>query len=444
MSIIRSAVLTAVLLASTALPIQALQANDRQGQISNPSPATGEEAFNEIQHLLRMVSDPWGEGGEIISLAHAQAMVREDEAVLMMAPSVRETYMVVLRRGAVRWYRADVSGNQLFAAARHLRGQLDGPQAILHRGPDPVVDARETYDRLTAWAVYSRLLGPVEATLQGASRVTVIAAGAVQHLPFSALVTAPPEGEDSDPSALRATAWLGDRHVFVSAPSLSQWRQSRSTPQTSGPHFYIGFGDPVPPQPDATALSRLPQTRTEVLQVAGLFSADRQTIRLGDQASEQSVKSENLERATILHFATLGLAAGRVPLPDGPALVLTPSATEDGWLTSGEVARLQLTADFVIASGCSTYGEMADAFLRAGARSGLAVDGAVSDEVAAEFVTALVTAAIEETNGDYVRAFQRARAKLRARPDNRYAHPAAWAQFGLFGDPPIARPDTAR
>jgi CHAT domain-containing protein len=192
------------------------------------------------------------------------------------------------------------------------------------------------------------------------------------------------------------------------------------------------------------AFNRLPETRTEIMQVAGLFSADRQTVRLGDQASEQSVKSEGLERATILHFATIGLAEGRVPTLDGPALVLAPSASEDGWLTSGEVARLQLTADFVIASGCNTYGAMADAFLRAGARSGLAVDGAVSDEVAAEFVTTLVTAAIEETNGDYVRAFQIARAKLRARPDNRYAHPAAWAQFGLFGDPPIARPDTAR
>ncbi len=165
--------------------------------------------------------------------------------------------------------------------------------------------------------------------------------------------------------------------------------------------------------------------------MAGLFSADRQTVRLGDQASEQSVKSEGLERATILHFATIGLAEGRVPTLDGPALVLAPSASEDGWLTSGEVARLQLTADFVIASGCNTYGAMADAFLRAGARSGLAVDGAVSDEVAAEFVTTLVT-------------FQIARAKLRARPDNRYAHPAAWAQFGLFGDPPITQPAAVR
>ncbi len=444
MPMIRSAALTALLLTSAALPIQGLQANDSQGQISSFSPATGEEAFNEIQHLLRTLSNPWGEGGEIISLIDAQAMVREDEALLMIAPSERGTYVVVLRRDGVQWHRADVSNDQLSTAARHLRGELDGSQGATHRGPDPVVDMRESFDRLTAWTVYSRLLGPLEATMQGARRVTVIASEAAQSVPFSALVTAPPEGEDSDPVALRATSWLGDRHVFASAPSLSQWRKARSSTQAARPHFYVGFGDPALPQSGALAYNRLPQTRTEIMQVAGLFSADRQTVRLGDQASEQSVKSEGLERATILHFATIGLAEGRVPTHGGPALVLAPSASEDGWLTAGEVASLQLTADFVIASGCSTYGEMADAFLHAGARSGLAVDGAVSDEMAAEFVTALVAAAIEETDGDYVRAFQIARAKLRARPDNRYAHPAAWAQFGLFGDPPIAQPHTAR
>ncbi len=135
MSIIRSAVLTAVLLASTALPIQALQANDSQGQISSSSPATGEEAFNEIQHLLRTVSDPWDEGGEITSLVDAQAMVREDEALLMIAPSERGTYVVVLRRDRVRWHRADASSEQLSAAVRQLRGELDESKATTHRGP---------------------------------------------------------------------------------------------------------------------------------------------------------------------------------------------------------------------------------------------------------------------------------------------------------------------
>jgi CHAT domain-containing protein len=138
------------------------------------------------------------------------------------------------------------------------------------------------------------------------------------------------------------------------------------------------------------AQTPLPETADELCAVAKALGAlgspggETETVWLGARATEANLKalsrSGKLARYRVLHFSTHGpLADESEAIPNTgaePALLLSPPKVDatreqleedDGLLMASEVAQLELDADWMVLSACTTAaGEKGDAEALAG------------------------------------------------------------------------------
>ena len=426
-----------------------------------------------------------------LSLQEAQAMLREDEAVLMVVPGEFGTHVMALTREGLQWHRADIDAKAVGEAVSHLRAQLDPSglsRATMLGTAQPRKDAG--YDRTAAWELYAALVRPVEASLAGKGHLFVAADGALASLPFGVLVTRQPEADrdDADPAVLRGTPWLSDAFALVQIPSLQSlaWlRAYNQRPKRQAAMTFAGFGDPLLggtaatrgsrgvslPVTDATRLTgigvsdagaplmdpaalrklaRLPGTRRELEAMRQTLGAAQSSLRMEAAMTEAAIRSADLSRTRILHMATHGLTAGESGARAEPGLVFTPPAKasneDDGYLAASEVLALDLTStDWVILSACNTAassgnpGEtglsgLARAFFYAGAPSLLASHWPVDDAVAAQLTVDVVRRA-QQSGTSKAQALQASMQAIRNDPAHpEWAHPAAWAPFALVGE----------
>jgi CHAT domain-containing protein len=130
-----------------------------------------------------------------------------------------------------------------------------------------------------------------------------------------------------------------------------------------------------------------------------------------------------------------------------PALVLTPpklplEPSDDGLLTSSEIAQLKLNADWIILSACNTaagknikssaLSGLARAFFYAGARSLLVSNWPVYSDAAVQLVSEIFVA--RRSGLSKSEALRRAELALIDDPsqeDN--SSPSVWAPFSLVG-----------
>jgi CHAT domain-containing protein len=225
-------------------------------------------------------------------------------------------------------------------------------------------------------------------------------------------------------------------HTLASAPSIGVLRytaeKKRRVVSAKRPHL-LAIADPRPPA--GAGLGALPGARSEVRRIGRGFPASRRTLLLADQASEANVKRLGPGQ-TILHFAVHGVVHDGRPLDS--ALILSAGGGEDGWLKASEAFGLDLRADLVVLSGCSTglgkvTGDgilgLARAFLYAGTPTVVVSQWDVSD-VATAFLMDHFYAELRAGQSK-ARALRHAQlATLR-----RYRHPALWAAFSLAGEP---------
>jgi CHAT domain-containing protein len=157
----------------------------------------------------------------------------------------------------------------------------------------------------------------------------------------------------------------------------------------------------------------------------------------------------------VISFATHGLVAGEVDTVE-PALVLTPPAVggpqDDGLLTAGEIAALNLNAEWVLLSACNTaagrvqardgsvqsesFSGLARAFFYAGARNLLVSHWPVVSPAAVRLTTSTFDALAENATLTRATAFQRAVLSILDDPDATDAmlHPRYWGPFTLLGN----------
>ncbi len=146
--------------------------------------------------------------------------------------------------------------------------------------------------------------------------------------------------------------------------------------------------------------SPLPGSLLEVKNIARFVNGT--TVIQGQDVSESKIKSLSvsgkLAQYRMIHFATHGLVVPSTP--ELSAIVLSwekESASEDGYLRMGEIAKLKLKADFVNLSACETglgkiYGGegvvgLSQAFLIAGANALSVSLWQVDDSSTAAFMT---------------------------------------------------------
>lgn len=441
-----------------------------------------------------------------IDMARTQASLGADEALLLMLPADGAMQVFVVTDKGQQWQRVGALA-EIEAMTARLRCRTD--EATCSKSEAMLVaqieDVRETgqiddyyprYDRGAAWQLYQQLLGPFETLLKGKSVIYVNAIGPVAALPLAALVTAPPEGDANagDAETLQATPWLGNRHAFVTLPSVSALALPRRAGRTEDGGL-VGYGAPVLTGSDGgnrsadgskrrrggnaplraasyfgpagqgglrvdveklRQLTALPGTERELKQIAAALGGKSDGVHLGNAATEGAVKRDTaLPGASVVVFATHGLLPGEMGQAAEPGLVLTPPRTaseqDDGLLTASEAAALSLSARWVILSACNTataegggsaeaLSGLARSFLYAGADSLMASHWRVADDASA--VLTVRTLSTNRSGQSQARSLQAAMTAIRAGKDEtgqpvpgwqpQWAHPSAWAPFTLI------------
>jgi CHAT domain-containing protein len=401
-----------------------------------------------------------------LALHEARSLLGPGEAALLFVPSEFGTHAMAVTSEGLEWHRSDMTADEVADAVNSLRASLD-------QAPQEGGGYAASFDRKLSHRLYTELLAPLEGALEGKDHLFVASGGALTSLPLAVLVTEPPVGDDTDPQALRDTAWLDKKFALVQIPSLQslqflrQMQQSGDSDAVRQP--FIGFGDPdlegryVPGErrsgagysevtsgsagTDGTvladvdrlrALPKLTATSGELTQMANALLSD---LRLGERrsfivtegrATEAAVKEADLSNTRVLAFATHGLLAGQEGAAE-PGLVFTPPKTQeeasvldDGLLTASEITALDLNAEWVILSACNTAagGEpgapglsgLARAFFYAGAKSLLASHWPVLDEVAPRISvqTLKPTPANDNENAEQLAQLTRAQSFARA------------------------------
>lgn len=367
-----------------------------------------------------------------------QQVLADDEALISFYFGRFDGYVSVVRKGVpIKIARLGVSAGQLETEVNKLREALE-PQAAMISDIPP-------FDLKRAYALYEKLLKPVEDAWKPAKNLIIVTNGALGLLPLSLLPTAPADITTNDEplfSSYRAVPWLARTHAVSLVPSASALLTLRHLPPPkAGRKELIAFGDPVfseaaakaseqttkvadasavtrgvplkrrsSPQvegvdsADLSILPQLPDTADELRSIALALKADpTEALHLGKDANEQAVKSLDLSGFKVLAFATHGLVPGELDGLTQPALALSAPAVAgvsgDGLLTMEEILTLKLDADWVVLSACNTgagagagaeaASGLGRAFFYAGTKALLVTNWSVHSQSARQLVTDL-------------------------------------------------------
>lgn len=435
---------------------------------------------------------------ETMDIGTPYELLKPAEALLMIVPTELSTQVLYFTNGNHQWKRTSATPDEITGAVRRLLWDVGAP----NDASQPEIDGWMTevkdegaypYSFAQAKFLYDQLFAGLD--LDGIEHIFVVADGPIGGLPLGILVSDVPKGRSGDPETLRHAKWLSDRFSFSVLPSLqtlSFLRKHRASVDGANFSEFIGIGDPVLDgqanrrgsssqrrgkstvrtqspktfRDGATAessdeidlatlrsMARLPGTAEELTNLWQTFGEPEESLFLSEQATETTVKSRALD-ANIVAFATHGLLAGEIGGTVEPGLVLTPpvraSSEDNGYLSSSEIATLDINANWVILSACNTAASdgsagssglsgLARSFFYAGAQNLLVSHWPVRDDVAAR----LTVRTVELTRGDNPitrsAALRQAMKEIRVdsfadSANDTWAHPNAWAPFSLVGD----------
>lgn len=435
-----------------------------------------------------------------LPLEQAQALLQADEALLVwveaaVAPG-KSVLLVIRPHQPPALHELEVNRDVLQQA---LFNPTDGLQSALH-------DPQKPFNLPLAHGLYQQLLAPAAAELAGVRHIIAVLDGSLQNLPLHLLVKTQPtvNGVASDHDYASAD-WLARHYAFSYLPAVHSLADLRltdaSNPQAQAHERnpFVGFGDPLlagdklqlaslfrgmdtdtrrggveflaTPALLRDNLPRLPDTATEIQAIAHLLDANPQTsVYLAANATETRLKQLNqqgeLKRARVISFATHALLPGDSDdstQPHEAGLVLTPppqaSPDDDGYLSSSEIATLQLDADWVLLSACNTgtlaqeethqgLSALSRAFFMAGTHSVLASHWPVESHTTEQLMTGLFSQLRANRSLRRAEALRQSMVAVLETPgecgwlcwlglqDTAYptAHPAYWGPFVVLGE----------
>lgn len=313
----------------------------------------------------------------------------------------------------------------------------------------------------------------------GTKRLIIVAEGALQYVPFSALpdpfaqktANQGKSIEPFDPVPLTVNYETVNLYSASILPVLRKEIRERA-PATKA---VVVFADPVfdrydarvklskiataPPHPPPAAwqqntirlrifgndltIPRLPFTRQEAEAITSAAPPGDYLQVLDFRANLEMVLSAELNRFRIVHFATHGIIDDEYPELSGMLLSLVDEqgASRDGLLRLSDVYNLSLSADLVVLSACRTglgkdvKGEgligLVRGFMYAGAGSVLASLWDVDDLATARFMKRLYLKLLKE--GKRPSAALR-ETQVEMRKEKRWNRPYFWASFVLQGE----------
>jgi CHAT domain-containing protein/Tfp pilus assembly protein PilF len=191
----------------------------------------------------------------------------------------------------------------------------------------------------------------------------------------------------------------------------------------------------------------LPGSLEEINSISGVIEYTDKVV--GDNATEETIKelstSGELSKYNMLHFATHSIVVS--DMPELSAVVLSQFEdelnSEDGYLTMGEIAELDIKADFVNLSACETglgkiySGEgvvgLTQAFMLAGANSVSVSLWPIADKATSEFMLSVYSKIAE--GEDYSESITNTKREfISGLYGEKYKHPYYWAPFVYYGN----------
>jgi CHAT domain-containing protein len=455
--------------------------------------------YDSLENQIRASSPRYGAltSAQPLTLAEVQQKVLDADTVLLEYSLGREqSYLWAVTTSGVTLHQLPAR-DKLDALAMALRDRIV-PQslrrALLDTGAPTrgLTDARglalsnnATTANVAAFAeasnaLYQNAVAPVASWLTN-KRLLVVADGALNYVPFEALVTE--TGAGGDYSTL---AYLVKTNEVGYAPSASvvaairQQSAGASAATQSGGLLVVA--DPVFDAKDArlkgpqagtssageilavdsavaditgaasTAadagsnfkLARLNGTREEAQQIAALArtSGLSPDIWLDLDANEARVKGTDVSKYRILHVATHGLLNTERPQFTGVVLSLVGNREGDGFLRTDEIFNLRLGSPLVMLSACETglgkerRGEgvigLTRAFMYAGAPTVGVSLWSVSDKSTAELMTDFYKRLLTKQSATPQAAMRASQIAMITAKKN--SAPFYWAPFVLVGD----------
>ncbi len=443
---------------------QALPDQERSAIAETRLQQTMAEQWRRANTLNQQLADQFPAYHQIanprpLQLTELRLRLSDREALVSFIVGKKQSFIQITRRQGNYIEKISEGEAALGQTVKALRSALE-----IQGGSVNEFDLQRAHD------LYLSLFGRLEQHLQGVDHLIIAASGPLASLPFGLLVTASPKSKN-----YAEALWLGQKFSLSHTPSIQAFYALRSaTPRRAPPKLMLAMGAPsllgaaVSGRGDALAMARdgcrpdgpmnantlralnpLPETATELKSVAQLLGADKSTVLLGDQASEENLRQQSLQDYSVLYFATHGLLPGELKCQAEPGLVLSPpevqAATKDrdGLLDASEIAALKLNADLVVLSACNTAGGggkfggealsgLAEAFFFAGARSLVVSHWQVPSAATAQLMTAMFGVLGPELKGGAGPALRAAQGRLIAQQNT--AHPFFWAAFVVVGD----------
>lgn len=413
------------------------------------------DEYNVLQENFRQKNPQFSALNQpkFFTVADAQKLLGDDTAILEFALGERQSYVWVIRKNSFKFAELP-SKTAVNQAVREFYLALTDRKA---NDDKTVIEKSQTLSR--------QILAPVVAELKNMRQAVVIADGALQLIPFSALTLAP----DAPFEPLASSVEI------VNAPSFSSLvflRENKMTRQNSGDKLLAVFADPVFQQdderlslnlsPKAPAdpkdmsenltqalrdfglekLARLPFSGIEAREI-GKFAPEQTVLALGTDASRQKFLRGDFNSYRILHFATHGFLNQQNPELSGLVLSLydRDGKAQNGFLRVIDLYSLRLNSDLVVLSACQTaLGKEIDGegivgltrgFMFAGASGVVSSLWKVEDAATAELMKRFYRAMLKE-NQTPAAALRTAQNELRKIP--RFKNPRYWSGLTLNGE----------
>ena len=452
--------------------------------------------FDNIENEIRTASPRYASltAGQTLSLAEVQQKVLDDQTILLeysLGPDGSYVWAISKTGATLRKLAPRPTLDKL---ATDLRAQLI-PTKLQRRivGIDVAADAQRGLgvsatpfaEDAAAFvaassALYKAVVEPVAGML-GEKRLLIAADGALNYVPFEALVKSAESGDYT------SVPYLIKSNEIVYAPSASVIGAIRQQQRQPVGNAVLVLADPVFNSADTRArgvavsatagadtrglgiqsaltdvsgqetpvdstkmqglpLARLAGTRSEAEQIVQLTktAGGQADVWLDLNASEENLEARDVRKYRVVHIATHGLLNAERPQFTGLVLSLVGNKTEDGFLRTDEVFNLKLGSPLVILSACETglgkekRGEgvmgLTRAFIYAGAPTVGVSLWSVADKSTAELMTdfykRLLTSGATPTRPS---AAMR-EAQLAMIAGKKYSAPFYWAPFVLVGD----------
>ncbi len=262
--------------------------------------------------------------------------------------------------------------------------------------------------------------------------VVIIPDGRLSSTPFEAMFTGTAKQGQELPLVLKASAISYNYSTSLYLESVKESKTSceKGNVLLCAPITFKGKMDD------------LPGTAQEVKDLSRYFSDKgfNVTSQVGNNATEENLKTITNSSWSYIHFATHGLVNENDP--DLSKIILHPNQKEDGDLFSGEIYNLNLNSELITLSACQTglgkvtKGEgligLSRALLYAGANNIIVSLWNVSDQATLSLMNELYVNILQNTQCiNYAEALQKA--KLSLITDKKLQDPYYWAPFILIG-----------